>query len=72
MTKNATTQTTISEMVTTGASVPAWTAAAARLPGVRPAHSGQRIPTGLAVMQSVQIGRPQPEQETPVSRPGCR
>jgi hypothetical protein len=32
------------------------------------AHSGQRIPTGVVVMQSVQIGRPQFEQETPVSR----
>jgi hypothetical protein len=34
-------------------------------------HSGQRIPTGLGVMQSGQIGRPQEEQETPVSRSGC-
>jgi hypothetical protein len=31
-------------------------------------HSGQRIPTDVVVMQSVQIGRPQFEQETPVSR----
>ena len=29
-----------------------------------PAHSGQRIPTGVGVMQSGQIGRPQEEQET--------
>jgi hypothetical protein len=36
------------------------------------AHSGQRIPTGVGVMQSGQIGRPQFEQETPVSREGCR
>ena len=36
------------------------------------AHSGQRIPTGVTVMQSGQIGRPQLEQATFVSRPGCR
>ncbi len=36
------------------------------------AHSGQRMPTGVVVMQSVQIGRPQFEQETFVSRSGCR
>ena len=36
------------------------------------AHSGQRIPTGVDVMQSGQIGRPQFEHETPVSRLGCR
>jgi hypothetical protein len=35
-------------------------------------HSGQRIPTGVVVMQSGQIGRPQEEQETAVSRLGCR
>ncbi len=35
-------------------------------------HSGQRIPTGVGVMQSGQIGRPQEEQETPVSREGWR
>ena len=35
-------------------------------------HSGQRIPTGVGVMQSGQIGRPQEEQETPVSRSGWR
>ena len=35
------------------------------------AHSGQRMPTGVGVMQSGQIGRPQVEQETPVSRFGC-
>ena len=31
-------------------------------------QSGQRIPTGVAVMQSGQIGLPQFEHETPVSR----
>ena len=36
------------------------------------AHSGQRIPTGVGVMQSGQIGRPQEEQETRVSRSGWR
>ena len=36
------------------------------------AHSGQRIPTGVEVMQSGQIGRPQLEQATLVSRFGCR
>jgi hypothetical protein len=36
------------------------------------AHSGQRIPTGLGRMQSGQIGRPQLEHETRVSRPGWR
>jgi hypothetical protein len=36
-----------------------------------PAHSGHRIPTGEGVMQSGQIGRPQREQETLVSRFGC-
>jgi hypothetical protein len=35
-------------------------------------HSGQRIPTGVGVMQSGQIGRPQDEQLTAVSRFGCR
>ena len=34
------------------------------------AHSGQRMPTGVGVMQSGQIGRPHVEQETPVSRFG--
>jgi hypothetical protein len=36
------------------------------------AHSGQRIPTEVEVMQSGQIGRPQFEHETPVSRLGWR
>jgi hypothetical protein len=36
------------------------------------AHSGQRIPTGVEVMQSGHIGRPQFEQRTPVSRLGWR
>jgi hypothetical protein len=35
-------------------------------------HSGHRMPTDVLVMQSGQIGRPQFEHETPVSRPGCR
>ena len=35
-------------------------------------HSGQRMPTGVGVMQSGQIGRPQEEQATPVSREGWR
>jgi hypothetical protein len=38
----------------------------------RRAHSGQRMPTGVDVMQSGQIGRSQFEQRTPVSRFGCR
>ncbi len=43
-----------------------------RLTWVRaPAHAGQRMPTDVGVMQSGQIGRPQLEQETPVSREGC-
>jgi hypothetical protein len=37
-----------------------------------PAHCGQRMPTDVGVMQSGQIGRPQLEHETPVSRDGCR
>jgi hypothetical protein len=36
------------------------------------AHSGQRIPTGVTVMQSGQIGLPQLEHCTLVSRPGWR
>jgi hypothetical protein len=36
------------------------------------AHSGQRMPTGVVVMQSGQMGRPQEEHDTPVSRDGCR
>jgi hypothetical protein len=36
------------------------------------AHSGQRIPTGVGVMHSGQIGLPQEEQETRVSRLGWR
>jgi len=36
------------------------------------AHPGQRIPTGVGVMQSGQIGRPHEEHETPVSRFECR
>ncbi len=37
-----------------------------------PMHSGQRWPTGVAVMHSGQIGRPQFEQCRAVSRSGCR
>jgi hypothetical protein len=36
------------------------------------AHSGQRMPTEVVVMHSGQIGRPQFEQATPVSRLGWR
>ena len=36
------------------------------------AQSGQRMPTGVDVMQSGQIGLPQFEHETPVLREGCR
>jgi hypothetical protein len=36
------------------------------------AHSGQRIPTEVEVMHSGQIGRPQLEHDTPVSRLGWR
>jgi hypothetical protein len=36
------------------------------------AHSGQRMPTGVGVMQSGQIALPQFEQATPVSRLGWR
>jgi hypothetical protein len=36
------------------------------------AHSGQRMPTEVGVMQAGQIGRPQLEHDTPVSRLGCR
>jgi hypothetical protein len=35
-------------------------------------HSGHRIPTGVGVMQSGQIGRPHEEHETPVSLEGWR
>ena len=41
-------------------------------PPCAPAWSGQRIPTGANVAQSAQIGRPQSEHESPVSRSGCR
>jgi len=36
------------------------------------AQSGHRIPTGVGVMQSGQIGRPHDEHETPVTRFGWR
>jgi hypothetical protein len=35
-------------------------------------HSGQRMPTGVGVMQSGQIGLPHEEQDTAVSRDGWR
>ena len=47
-----------------------WTTRAA--PFGWPEWSGQRMPTGAKTMQSVQIPRPHSEQETPVSRSGCR
>ena len=65
----ATTQIPISTKVSLGSSV------AERMVRARcfwRAHSGQRIPTGVEVMQSGQIGRSQFEQRTPVSRPGWR
>jgi hypothetical protein len=54
--------------------VPRLTARAAARPGPRrrPAHSGQRIPTGLEIMHLVQIGRPQFEHWTRVSSSGWR
>jgi hypothetical protein len=59
----------ISDIVTTGAEGRVWIV----LTRVRSReHSGQRIPTGVGVMQSGQIGRPHDEHETPVSREGCR
>jgi hypothetical protein len=36
------------------------------------AHSGQRMPTGVGVMQSGQMGLPHEEHDTPVSRDGWR
>ena len=45
---------------------------AARGPVGCPAHSGHLIPTAAYTMQSGQIGRPQFEQLTAVSLPGCR
>jgi hypothetical protein len=35
-------------------------------------QAGQRMPTGVGVMQSGQIALPQDEQATPVSRSGWR
>ena len=35
-------------------------------------HSGQRMPTGVGVMQSGQIALPHEEHDTPVSREGWR
>ncbi|MGZ4271672.1 MAG: hypothetical protein ACXVSX_21000 [Solirubrobacteraceae bacterium] len=35
-------------------------------------HWGQRMPTGVGVMQLGQIGRPHEEQDTAVSREGWR
>ena len=72
--RNATTFTAMIAMVTTTESVPARarTVAAVRTFVFSPAHSGQRMPTGVGVMQDGQIGRPQLEQETFVSRSGWR
>src|SRR6476469_155158 len=51
---------------------PTWMPGVIRVTLVRSrAHSGQRIPTGVTVMQSGQMGRPQFEHCTLVSRPGC-
>ena len=67
--RNATTLSAISACVATGA----LGTDGIRLTFVRSReHSGQRIPTGVGVMQSGQIGRPHEEHETPVSREGCR
>jgi hypothetical protein len=55
--------------VTTGC---AWTLRIVRTLVFWREHSGQRIPTGVAVMQSGQIGRSQFEHATPVSRPWWR
>jgi len=64
-------QIAMSTYVATGVSVLNVAAARCALDGPG-AHSGQRIPTGVGVMQSGQIGRPQFEHETPVSRLGWR
>src|SRR5437763_16516220 len=67
--RNTTTLITIRARVTTG------TPEAERIVFTRVrsrAHSGQRIPTDVGVMQSGQIARPQEEHETPVSRDGWR
>src|SRR5213080_2891975 len=67
--RNTTTLIAISAWVTTGALV----SDRAVLTFVRSrAHSGQRIPTDVGVMQSGQMGRPHEEHDTPVSRDGCR
>jgi hypothetical protein len=55
-----------------GASVELRAAAPLRTCVFSPEHSGQRIPTDVAVMHSGQIGRSQLEQATPVSRSGWR
>ena len=61
----------ISVYVSHGVAAVRWKAAASgRAP--RPAHSGQRMPTAACVMHSAQIGRPQFEHESSVSRPGWR
>ena len=59
-------------IVTTGFSARARICAAVRTFVFCSAHSGQRMPTEVGVMQSGQIGLPQLEQETPVSRLGWR
>ncbi|HWF24467.1 MAG TPA: hypothetical protein VG275_03410 [Solirubrobacteraceae bacterium] len=57
----------ISVLVTTG-SVDRWIERRFLTFVFSPAHAGQRIPTEVGVMQSGQIGRPQEEHDTPVSR----
>ena len=69
MARKITAQATISTTVTRGSLVVeriVWTL-------VRCAeHSGQRMPTGVGVMQSGQIALPHEEHDTPVSREGWR
>ena len=63
--KKKTTQVTMIATVTRGS---AFIVAAVRTFVRSLEQTGQRMPTDVAVMQSGQIGRPQFEQETPVSR----
>jgi hypothetical protein len=67
--KNTSTFIAISVYVTIG-SPPAYARRTTRV--LSREHSGQRIPTDVGVMQSGQMGRPQFEQETAVSRSGWR
>ena len=68
---NISTQAAISAYVTNGVRV-RHRRRPAHLRLLLPMHSGQRCPTGVAVMHSGQIGRPQFEQASAVSRSGCR